>query len=367
MTGSVPSMRFSLLVPLAIAATAFPAWAGTPKEAAAIREAYDRDFQIWVLKLQVAPNAEERTKLTTLRPDTASASRKMWNTIQPNLAEDWTLDYAAWLLRITAGRTVPDEQGNPVPLIGNASKVIRDSVEKHHLASKNLAPLCMAAVAVNDPNSLPLLQKIESQAPDRKIQGVAALGIAMLMKNLGDESEVMRQRLTLLKKAIIESSEIEINGVSVAKLAEDELYIIRFLSKGRQAPDLVGTGSGGQPMKLSDYQGKVVILLFWRAEEGSTEQLVELGRGLRERFAGKPFEVVGVNRDPVASLRGLQADGQIAWPNFSDPENRLGAQYRVGTWPLAYVLDGQRTIHYVGPVGSFVELTAAALLDPVKK
>jgi hypothetical protein len=122
-------MRFSLLVPLAIAATAFPAWAGTPKEAAAIREAYDRDFQIWVLKLQVAPNAEERTKLTALRPDTTSASRKMWNTIQPNLAEEWTLDYAAWLLRITAGRTVPDERGHAVPLIGNASKVIRDAVE----------------------------------------------------------------------------------------------------------------------------------------------------------------------------------------------------------------------------------------------
>jgi hypothetical protein len=162
MPGSVPAMRFSLLVSLVIAATAFPAWAGTPKEAAAIREAYDRDFQIWVLKLQVAPNAEERTRLSASRPDTASASRQMWNTIQPNLAEDWTLDHAAWLLRISAGRTVPNEKGEPVPLIGNASTAIRQAVEKHHLASKNLAPLCMAVVAINDPNSLPLLQKIEA-------------------------------------------------------------------------------------------------------------------------------------------------------------------------------------------------------------
>ena len=119
-------MRFSLLVPLAIAATAFPAWAGTPKEAAAIREAYDRDFQIWVLKLQVAPNAEERTRLAAQRPDTASASRKMWNTIQPNLSEDWTLDYAAWLLRTTAEQAIQEARGIGVgpAAIGDGSQSV---------------------------------------------------------------------------------------------------------------------------------------------------------------------------------------------------------------------------------------------------
>ena len=188
----------------------------------------------------------------------------------------------------------------------------------------------------------------------------------MLLKNLSDEPEVMRRRLTLLRKAIIESSDIEINGVSVAKLAEDELYIIQFLSKGREAPDIVGTGSGGQPMKLSDYKDKVVILLFWRFEEESSEQLLEMARIMRERFKDKPFEVIGINRDPQAQLRELQASHGIAWPNFSDPENKLGAQYRVAAWPLAYVLDGKRQIHYVGPVGSFVELTAAALLEDKK-
>ena len=224
----------------------------------------------------------------------------------------------------------------------------------------------MAMVAVNDANSLPLLEKIEKDCPDEKIQGVAALGSAMLLKNFGDEPAIMRRRLNLLRKAIIKSSEIEINGVSVAKLAEDELYIIQFLGKGREAPDLAGTDGSGQPMKLSDFKGKVVVLLFWRSEEGSTEQLMEMARLMRERFAGKPFEVVGVNRDPQATLAQMRASGQLAWPNFSDPENKLGAQYRVAAWPLAYVLDGNRQVHYVGGVGSFVELTAAALLEDKK-
>ncbi len=356
-------MKLSVLLLSVLAGTLIAARAGTPQQADGVRRLYEADFKQWVLRLQVATTPEERQKIAAERPDTAEAAKRMWAVIQPNLAEGWTVEPAAWLLRISAGLVTQDDSGSAKPLMGDAAQAIREAVTKHHLASKDLAPLCLAFVTVNDPGTLSLLEKIEKDNPDKKVQGVAALAIAMLLKDLSDEPEVMRRRLTLLRKAIIESSEIEINGVTVAKLAEDELYIIQYLSKGREAPDLVGTGSGGQPMKLSDYQGKVVVLLFWRSEEGGTEQLTELARRMRERFAGKPFEIVGVNRDPQLALRQLQATGEVAWPNFSDPDGKLTAAYRVSSWPLAYVLDGNRKIHYFGPMGSFVELTAAAVLQ----
>jgi hypothetical protein len=58
----------------------------------------------------------------------------------------------------------------------------------------------------------------------------------------------------------------------------------------------------------------------------------------------------------------MEADGTVNWRNLSDPSRKLAGEYRVGSWPLAYVLDGERKIHYAGPQGSFVELTADALL-----
>ena len=356
-------MKLSLLLLSVIAGTLISARAGTPQQADGVRRLYEAEFKQWVLRLQVAATPEERQAIAAERPDTAAAARKMWAVIQPNLAEGWTVEPAAWLLRISAGLVTQDDSGNVKPLMGDAVQAIREAVAKHHLASKELAPLCLALVTANDPGTLSLLEKIEAGSPDKKVQGVAALSIAMLLKDLSDEPEVMRRRLTLLRKAIIESSDVEINGVTVAKLAEDELYIIQYLSKGREAPDLVGTDSGGQPMKLSDHRGKVVVLLFWRSEEGSTGQLAEMVQRMRERFAGKPFEVVGVNRDPQLALRQLQASGQVAWPNFSDPDGKLTAAYRVSSWPLAYVLDGNRKIHYFGSMGSFVELTAAAVLQ----
>lgn len=356
-------MRFSLLLLLVLAGGSMSLRAGTPQQADGIRRLYEADFKQWVLKLQVAGSDEERAKLAAERPDAALAAKRMWAAIQPNLAEAWTVEPAAWLLRISAGQMATDEAGNVEPLMADAAVAIRDAALRHHLASKDLASLCMALVVTNLPISLPTLEKIEQASPDPKIQGVAALGIAMLLKDLSDEGEVMARRLTMLKKAIIESSEVEINGTSVAKLAENELYVIINLSKGKMAPDLVGVDSGGHPLRLSDQRGKVVVLLFWRAEDENTPQLLELVKRMRERFSGRPFEIVGVNRDPLSALRGLQASGQVDWPNFSDPDNKLGADYRVASWPFAYVLDGERKIHYVGAMGSFVELTAAALLQ----
>ena len=226
-----------------------------------------------------------------------------------------------------------------------------------------------AALAAGGPEftrSLAVLEKIQSGSPDSKTQGVAALAAAFQLKSLGDDGEIMRKRLTYLRKAIIQSSDVELGGVSVAKLSEDELYIIRFLSKGRVAPDLVGEDSAMRPLSLSANKGKIVILLFWNSNLADARRVIEITAATEAKFKGRPLVVIGVNNDPAAKLRSLQADNTVTWANFSDPENKLAKEYRVGSWPLAYVLDGERKIHYAGAPGSFVELTAEALLAEAK-
>ncbi len=195
------------------------------------------------------------------------------------------------------------------------------------------------------------------------MQGVAALAISMVLKNVGDEGQVMARRLRMLRKAIVDSSDVEVEpGLTVAKVAEDELYVISRLSKGRTAPDLVGRDDAGRPIKLSDHEGKVVVVLFWAAWNEESARVVEMTRKLKAKMAGRPFELVGVNGDSVASLRRMVASGAVTWPNFSDPDRKLAAEYRVTSWPIAFVLDQKRVIRYIGAPGSFVELTVDALL-----
>ena len=52
-------------------------------------------------------------------------------------------------------------------------------------------------------------------------------------------------------------------GDTVREMAQTELFEIRHLAVGREALAIEGRDQDGQPLKLSDYRGKVVLLYFW--------------------------------------------------------------------------------------------------------
>jgi peroxiredoxin len=338
----------------------------TPAEADRIRKSYELAMEEWSLKMKAAATPEARGKAWSARPDATPFAQRLWALIGNSLADDWTLEPAAWFLRITPGLLATDENGTPAPIFTKQTEAIRAAVETHHLQSPKLTSICAALASSTNPRSLALLEKIQASHPDEKIQGVAALGAAMQLKLLGDDGEIMRRRLTFIRKAIIQASDVELDGVTVAQLAEDELYIIRFLTKGRVAPDLVGVDSANRPLSLSAHKGKVIVLLFWNSNVQDAARVVEITRKLQDKFKGRPLAVLGVNSDPLSELRALQAEGIVTWPNFSDPQNKLAKDYRVGSWPLVYVLDGERKIHYAGAPGSFAELTAEALVGEIR-
>ena len=354
----------SLLVLIPVVSMSIPwALAGSPAEAQAVRESYEKSVEAWSIRMRLAKTPEERAAVKN--PDPSIAAGRMWGVIEASLDQPWVIEPAAWFVRVAAPLVKVDDEGLANPMFRPEIARVLEAVDKHHLKSTGLAPLCMALVALGDQTSINLLRKIEAGHPDKSVAGVAALGVAMLGKNMGDDPRVMRERLTMLRKAIIDAADVKVDQTTVAALAEEELYIITHLSKGTVAPELEGSDSGGRPMKLSAHQGKVVILVFWNSGGEGPDGLLDWVSAIRrdERFTGRDFEVVGVNSDPRDDLRALQAGGRVDWPNFSDPKGELAAIYRVGTYPTAYVLGPDRKIHYVGPMGTFAELTAFAVLD----
>ncbi|RYD23307.1 MAG: TlpA family protein disulfide reductase [Verrucomicrobiaceae bacterium] len=363
----VSVMRRPSCLLLLISLLAFTHASATPADAVRIQKTYQLKMDNWALEMRIAATPEDKSKAWNNRPDATPYAREMWQAIGGDLDKEWTLEPASWFLRITPGLLARDGKNmNPQPVFARENDTIRKAIETYHLKSAKLIPVCSALAASPDPRSLAILEKIQASHPDPKVQGVAALGAAMQLKTLGDDPEIMRRRLTYLRKAIIQSSDVALDGAPVAKLAEEEIYIIRFLTKGRVAPDLVGVDSGARPLVLSSLKGKIVVLLFWNSNLPDAQRVVEITTAMEARFKGQPFAIMGVNNDPVKKLRSLQEDGTVPWPNFSDPENKLAREYRVGSWPLVYVLDGERKIHYAGAPGSFAELTVDALLGQKK-
>jgi len=358
--------RFHFLLSLACLTAFSAAHASPTTESQRIEKTYQVAMQKWSLEMKSATTPEDRAKYATQRPDATAYAKEMWVAINRSLDQESTLEPAAWFLRLTAGMVAGQETGVALPIFAKENEAIRKAIESYHLTSTKLVPVCAALTAQADPRSLQLLERIESTHPDPKTQGVAALGAAIQLKTLGDRDDIMKRRLNFLRKAIIQSVDVEFNGSTVAKVAEDELYIIRFLTKGRIAPDLVGMDSAKKPLSLSANKGKVIALLFWNSTSTDAAQVIEITSSMTKRFKNRPLAVIGVNNDPEQKLRELQADGTVNWPNFCDPTNQLAKTYRVNARPIIYILDGDRKIHYSGAPGSFAELTAEALLSEIK-
>ncbi|MBG7607867.1 MAG: redoxin domain-containing protein [Verrucomicrobia bacterium] len=338
-----------------------------PAEAERIKRGFELSSEKWILEMKLATTPEARQEVIAKRPDPNAAAAELWRIIAPDLAEDWIIPYAALFLGISKNTTITDDSGITKAAFVSERQRLLKTFSETHLKKPDITPFTIALIDSGEPQALSLLEKIATENPDEATQGIAALGAAMLLKSLGDEPELMAKRLNFLREAIIKSADQIIAGTSVADIASDELYVIRYLTKGREAPPLSGTDVAARPVKLSDFKGRMVILLFWDAKTEATDQIIQLTNQLATKYRDQPVTVLGVTPESAERIRTLQGDGSILWNNISDPTEKLTKEYRINNRPAVFVIDAQGKIQFTGLPGSFVELTVDALLNPLKK
>ena len=133
------------------------------------------------------------------------------------------------------------------------------------------------------------LNKLVDNATDDKVRGTAMLSLANYIgtladfKSYADNPQFVAQmpeiaeylkkdrpsdegeRVTALLNEVAEKyGDVPFGrGSNLAEEAEGALFVINYLSIGKEAPDIEGTDLDGEEFKLSDYRGKVVMLDFW--------------------------------------------------------------------------------------------------------
>lgn len=359
-----------MLKPLVIAALLIAANAhANPEQAERIQRGYTLSAETWALKYQLAETPAEKQALLASRPDPEATAKVLWNEISPSLKESWTIPYAAYFLDLTRNLTATGSEGNTQPAFSDERKRILATFAENHLQKPGIAPFCITLAESGDPKALSILEKVIKENPDETTQGMAALAASIVLQGLGDAPEVMKKRLTYLRMAIIQASDQKVGETSVADIVTEELYVIRYLSKGRVAPDLSGKDVGGRPVRLSDLKGKIVILLFWDATSADTDKIIGLTNQLAVKYDGQPVAILGVTPESLDRIRALQADGSIKWNNIIDPTDKIAGEYKIASRPAVLILDDKGMIEYTGLPGSFVELTVDALLagDETKK
>lgn len=120
------------------------------------------------------------------------------------------------------------------------------------------------------------------------------------------------------------------------------------LPVGELAPEIEGEDIDGNPMKLSDFRGKVVLLDFWGEWCPHCVNLIPHARELAEKMKDKPFVLLGINSDRDRErARQFVKDRNVTWRswwNGGSPAGPISAKYGVQGWPTLYLIDDKGII-----------------------
>ena len=184
-----------------------------------------------------------------------------------------------------------------------------------------------------------------------------------------DVRQGARRALTVAER---EASEQMLDSVlenperdEIGQSADSLLFELRYLTVGRAAPEIVGVDADGQPFRLSDYRGKIVLLTFGGSWCQPCLATYPHKRKLLNELSGKPFEILEVFTGSKESLMSLRDKGQMTWRCFWDgPQGagKIGDQYRVRRWPTIYVLDEKGNIRLKDVRGRELEQTIRDLV-----
>ncbi|HEX2640522.1 MAG TPA: peroxiredoxin [Pyrinomonadaceae bacterium] len=105
------------------------------------------------------------------------------------------------------------------------------------------------------------------------------------------------------------------------------------MNPGTKAPDFVLKDGGNNEWRLSDQQGKTVVLLFYPGDNTPvcTAQLCSV-RDHWSEYQATGAEVVGISTDTVDSHKGFADKHSLPLRLLSDPKGEVSAKYGMKSW-----------------------------------
>jgi thiol-disulfide isomerase/thioredoxin len=130
--------------------------------------------------------------------------------------------------------------------------------------------------------------------------------------------------------------------------AEETRKIRRALINGAKFPDFSEKDLLGNPLSVSKYKDKVVLVDFWAT--WCVPCVAELPNIIKayNKHHGNGFEVIGISLDyDEQKLKSFLKVKEIPWLQYFDGkgmQNKLAAKYGIDTAPATFLLDGQGRI-----------------------
>lgn len=135
-----------------------------------------------------------------------------------------------------------------------------------------------------------------------------------------------------------------------------------MIATGSPAPDFTLENQDGEPIKLSDYRGKTVVLFFYPKADtpGCTVQACGV-RDRRAEYEAAGAVVLGVSPDPVPRLKKFAEKYGLPFTLLADADHAVAERYGVwveksnygrtywGNSRTTFIIDGDGRVRHVIP------------------
>ncbi|WP_071395055.1 peroxiredoxin family protein [Bacillus tuaregi] len=117
------------------------------------------------------------------------------------------------------------------------------------------------------------------------------------------------------------------------------------LKVGVKAPDFELKNLAGETVKLSDFEGKKVILNFWATWcPPCKEEMPDMETFYKQ--AGDEVVILAVNIDPQYNVNKFVTDMGVTFPILLDEDDEVNSMYQVLSIPTTYFIDKDGVIRH---------------------
>ena len=222
---------------------------GAEAELFALFDAYDDALTAFGEKIDAAAETDKQALYEGHYPDP-----NVWAARVLSFADVHPGTSVACEALIWVATRMPLEQQVPA-----LSRLVAD-----HFESERMIEVVLV-LARSDGGEAPI-RRLIAESPHRNVRGAACFALALNKECALDEGQEWTTRdeyVALMQQIIAEYYDVEVRGARIGPLAEGALFAMDNLQIGNPAPEIEAEDVHGVPFKLSDYRGKVVMLLFW--------------------------------------------------------------------------------------------------------
>jgi thiol-disulfide isomerase/thioredoxin len=334
---------------------------------------FDHAWTQYTYQMKDARTQAEFQRARAVKPDLQSYAEKYLQLAQKR-RDTWVGMEA--LVRVLERCRTEEIGPEAAPIRQRAAQML----ERDHFPKPELSGVCIRFSRTPVPEGEKLLKEAVKRHPAREVRGLAGLTLAVNLARAGNKErksnpakaeKLMRQAEQELDQLLKDYGNVQVGRSSLGEIARHELDEVRYLSEGSSAREIAGEDLNGRSLKLSDFQGKVVVLDFWADWCGYCRQMYPQEQELVQRSKDKPFVLLGINCDDDRdSIRHTVARRGLSWTSWWDggPEGgRIRRDWHVSGFPTIWVLDRNHVIRFRGLRGKELDDAVAKLVKEAEE